>query len=1578
MTTTATLQDLETARLIHVISEGECEGLVNPTSPGQSIFFDGTALTNASGTQNYANVTVVQRTGTQGQAYLPGFNAVENVIAVNTEVKYASPITHTTTAANIDACAVTVQLPNGLQKVDDSGNSVAEAVSFSFYTKLTSSGTWVLALSETINGVAETGYEAQYRLTRPAGTGTWDIKMTRDTVDTTTPNTVADKTVFYSINEIQEVQLGYDNCALVALTYDAKTAGNVNATTFDFKGIKVAVPSNYNPTTRVYSGIWDGTLSATKTWTFDKTNNMWNESKTGTTYWTDNPVWCLYDLLTNHRYGLGEFVGNYEIDLPSFYNASVWCDTLVDDGTGSGTTEPRFRFNAQITTAEDSWKLLQNFAGTFNGALLVANGYITLIVDMPTTASALVSRATMSSDGPTYTDTAASTRKSVARVSWNNPDNAFQQEQAVYTEADPANNIPWIVDDATAWGCTSHGQALRVARWYVDTQLRNVRMITYKAPLSAINVLPGAVIKVADSRFASTQMEAMVTAVTGTTVVLDRPVTVQSGTCTIDVLLADGSTIEQRVITTAPGSTSTLTIASAFSQGVITGPGSTAIISGNISAQYFRVTDVAEDTDGWFSISAVQYDSTKYSRVETGISVPAPVFSDITGNQTVPDLPTGLATAITTSTDTDGKVTRNIQVTWNKPDTASTSLLSWRHAGQEWNSFTNLDAARFTIKNVTPDSYEIQVASVSQYGVQSAAVFTTATVSLSGASGTSALAPVTNLQVVGGGASFNAPDLNIQWTNPTSNAGMTPALKDFVVNVSTTGGTLLRSEVVAAVSAGANATYTYSYQKNQVDSGYSPNRSVVISVAARDGLNNTTTTTSRTFSNAAPALPTNVVVSSGVGTVFVKWDKPTDADYAGTNVWLYTTSGATLATSNLAAHTTDTLVSLNQVSAGVVHYVKVAHYDTFGNSDTGSGLNISAEYSATPSGTGIPGVSTLPGTSSEGTIVYDTTDGQLYVWHSGAWSTVVTKVPASGLVGTINSGQIASVAASAITGSIADTQLAAISASKVTGTLVDSQIAALSMSKLTGTITTTQIGTNTIQTGNIAANAITSAVIAANTILGSNIAAGTISTGNLAASSVTTSILAANAVTALNLAAGAVTTGKLVVSSTPSVSVWSDANFQDTSAWTLCNWGVFPTQGTVTDGASGGTTLRSPTGGAASAYGTVKVPVVVGNTYRLSCRARSVGSNGTMYLRWNTGTAATGAYNQVTGSVEGVTPGSSWTRYTTDWVATTPYASPMVLVNYTGTAGYMEAQDIRIEELMPGNLIVSGTITGSQVAANTITGGNIAANTITASNIAASTITTNEIAANTITGGDIAASTITGSNIAANTIAANNLVANTITAGQIATGTITSTQIAGSTITGGNIAGSTITGGNIAASTITAGNIAAGTITATQLTTSSAVITTSAQIANLTVQTLNIGNNAVTVPASAFSSGSITVSSSIDAQTVTLTTSGATVQIFGGASVSVGFGSYLVSGAGPYYDDCTWSASIYRDGSLLYTVGGLLCTAPYNSGAILTLPPLFDTPPAGGHTYTMRIAGSGSHNTFSASNRGLSVMEVKK
>jgi len=937
---TTTLQSTETARYVHVISEGVCVGPYDQANPGKSIYFDGTPLMNPGGTLNYNNVSVAIRYGTATQTYVPGFNDVENEIAINTEVKYAAPITHTTTSANVDAALVTVQFPNGLQKVDDNGNPAAETVSISFYTKLTTASSWTLARAEVITGVAESGYEAQYRLTRPSGAGTWDIQMVRVTPDTTTPNTVADKTVFYAVDEIQEVKLPYPYCSLAALTYDAKAVGNLQKTQFDWLGVMVALPDNYDPAARTYSGIWDGTMSATRTWTFNTDDDIWEDTVTGTLYWTDNPVWCLYDLMTNKRYGLGEFLGDYEIDLASFYEASKWCDEMVSDGQGG--TEPRFTFNAQITTAEDEWKLLQNFAGTFNATLLVGNGFCTLSVDKPDTASFLVTRANMSSDGPTYTQTTSSSRKSVARISWNNPANAFQQEQAVYSEADPENGVPWIVDDATAWGCTSHGQALRIARWYVDSQLRNFRTIAFKAPLTSIGMTPGNIIKVADSRFAGIEMAAKIVNVAGTTVVLDRPVTVQTGTCTIDVLLADG-TLGQQVITSPAGNTSVLTIASAFSQSVIIG--SEAVISGDIQAQYFRIRDISEDDNGWINVTALEYDSTKYARVETGISVPAPVFSTTTANQQTPDIPTNIGMVLQAPTSTDGTITRAMTIKWNRPSNAATSILSWRRSGQVWTTVAGLDVSTFTIPNVAEDTYDIQIASVSSYGRQSSFVSVSYTVDLSGST-TPVIHPVTSLQAQGGGTTFTTPDLTVQWTNPATNLGLNPALQDFVVNVYKPDGTPLRQEIVDSVPAGSSQSYTYSYAKNQADNANVPLRSIRIDVLARDGLYNTAPAVSATFTNPAPAaiVPT---ATSGMQNNTVHMPIPSDVDFKGFILWGSTTSGFTPSSANrLYDGPADSFVHAG-LSDSQTWYYKAAAYDAFGKDYTGAGLNVSAQISST-------------------------------------------------------------------------------------------------------------------------------------------------------------------------------------------------------------------------------------------------------------------------------------------------------------------------------------------------------------------------------------------------------------------------------------------------------------------------------------------------------------------------------------------------------------------------------------------------------------------------------------------------------
>lgn len=183
------------------------------------------------------------------------------------------------------------------------------------------------------------------------------------------------------------------------------------------------------------------------------------------------------------------------------------------------------------------------------------------------------------------------------------------------------------------------------------------------------------------------------------------------------------------------------------------------------------------------------------------------------------------------------------------------------------------------------------------------------------------------------------------------------------------------------------------------------------------------------------------------------------------------------------------------------------------------------------------------------------------------------------------------------------------------------------------------------------------------------------------------------------LVRGTVGASKVVVNAAQGTNVWVDANYADGTAWQVANWGVLPTRAVITDGVAGGTSLRSPVGGGASARGAFRSPVTVGKKYRVSCKARkSSTANGTLWLRLDVGTTKVGAYGEVIIGVEDIsTVNTSWQEYSAIWTATHPWASPVVLVNYVGTAGYMEAQDIRIEEMNAAGLVVQGGIVADQI-----------------------------------------------------------------------------------------------------------------------------------------------------------------------------------------------------------------------------------------------------------------------------------------
>ena len=92
-----------------------------------------------------------------------------------------------------------------------------------------------------------------------------------------------------------------------------------------------------------YSGIWDGTFQAAT--------------------WTNDPAWCLYDLLISERYGAG--IPESTLDKYDFFAISQYCNELVNDGAGD--EEPRFSLNMLINSRDEVYNVIQQMTAIFRG-----------------------------------------------------------------------------------------------------------------------------------------------------------------------------------------------------------------------------------------------------------------------------------------------------------------------------------------------------------------------------------------------------------------------------------------------------------------------------------------------------------------------------------------------------------------------------------------------------------------------------------------------------------------------------------------------------------------------------------------------------------------------------------------------------------------------------------------------------------------------------------------------------------------------------------------------------------------------------------------------------------------------------------------------------------------------------------------------------------------------------------------------------------------------------------------------------------------------------------------------------------
>lgn len=546
--------------------------------------------------------------------------------------------------------------------------------------------------SDTISGKTTSKYQRAYRIPL-TGSGPWDIRVRRLTADSTT-QTVQNDTWFDSYTEIIDSKLRYPNSALVGVQVDSAQFRTIPRRGYHIRGLRVRVPSNYDPVTRAYSGVWDGTFAVA---------------------WTNNPAWCFYDLVTSERYGLGEFIDADQIDKWALYDIAQYCDALVPDGFGG--EEPRFTCNLYLQTRQEAYTALNAMASIFRGLAWWGSGTISTTADKPADAEMLFTNANTVDLGSgihfNYSGSSIKARRTVALVSWNDPADQYRQKIEYVEDAAGIALYGVVEAEVLSVGCTSRGQAHRMGRWILYSERLATETVSFRAGLDGTYLAPGSVIQTQDAARAGQRFGGRIVSAITTAITLDAPVTIEAGqTYTLSAILPDG-TLETRAVGNAPGAASVLDVA-AFS----TAPQVGAIwvlAATNLVPENWRVVGISEVDKGVLEITALAHNPAKYDAVEQNLilePLPTSAYS------TSPSAVTALAATESLYLVTPAVVGNRVTLSWTGAQPYYS--VTWQRAGQNLQS-REVTVPTCTIDGIEPGSYVFSVVAVNALGRRSAA-----------------------------------------------------------------------------------------------------------------------------------------------------------------------------------------------------------------------------------------------------------------------------------------------------------------------------------------------------------------------------------------------------------------------------------------------------------------------------------------------------------------------------------------------------------------------------------------------------------------------------------------------------------------------------------------------------------------------------------------------------------------------------------------------------------------------------------------------------------------------------------------
>ena len=741
------------AKTVYALGEGEIEGF--PNSATRDIFLDSTPIQNPDGTFNFSGYTIDSRTGTdETQTPMLGFSTTENTVGVNTAVTTAiGTISRTIDDVDTERCRVIISHPALQSQNVDNGDISSTSVTYRISVRPQGSAVDTIVAEPTVSGKSNSQFQRAYEFDLP-GSAPWIIKVTRVTPDSDNVY-LQNSIIWQSYSEIIDEKFAYPNTALIGIKIDARQFNSIPDMSVRLRGKRVQIPTNYNPVTRTYNGIWDGTF---------------------TTAWTDNPAWIFRDIVLNPRFGCARYMPTIAIDPWYLYTVSQYCDQLVDDGNGN--TEPRFTCNVYLQNPGGVYEVLNALASCFRGLVYYSQGKLYLTQDRQQLPVQQFSEANVIQEvddngnvtAPcfNYTGTAKTARKSVVLANWDDPNQSYSSVSEYLQDDQLLEKFGYNPIDLRLVGVTSRGQALRAAKHTLFSNRYETEKVSFRIGAEGLAASVGEVIQIADPLKLGQRLGGRVVSINNNSIVLDAVLNLDpniSYTLTLavpdgeTVTNPDGSTITRPKLTTYNilSDSNVLTepeeiiLATQNVLSLITQDGNTIgglapigslsntrlELDGNLTTQtsalwvlewntaqaaLYKIIAIAEVDPLVFQVEAIQYNDSKYGYVDNDlpIAIPKDRFT-----LSAPQVVTNLSASLVFNNNRT-----QISAKWITPQINNADNLTIRNYRYQWRevnatqwsemlTVTSTNASISLPDHLFGNAYQLRVATTDRLGRQS-------------------------------------------------------------------------------------------------------------------------------------------------------------------------------------------------------------------------------------------------------------------------------------------------------------------------------------------------------------------------------------------------------------------------------------------------------------------------------------------------------------------------------------------------------------------------------------------------------------------------------------------------------------------------------------------------------------------------------------------------------------------------------------------------------------------------------------------------------------------------------------------